>query len=109
MIEHLFPNRNRKQIKNKFKKEERSHPARIEAALREHGVRRHDPNAQIPPMTTNSSDDGTPSNTLVGGTARDAVSSDEQIFPGFDNEFIQRVFGAAAAAAAATHGDKESE
>jgi transcription factor TFIIIB component B'' len=34
VIAQLFPNRSRKQLKNKFKKEEREHPERLESALR---------------------------------------------------------------------------
>jgi len=33
LFERLFPNRNRRQLKNKFKKEEKEHPQRIEYAL----------------------------------------------------------------------------
>ena len=33
MIERILPNRSRKQIKNKFKKEEREHPQRVDDAL----------------------------------------------------------------------------
>jgi len=33
LFERLFPNRNRRQLKNKFKKEEKEHPQRVEYAL----------------------------------------------------------------------------
>ncbi|KAF6000969.1 Transcription factor TFIIIB component B [Cyanidiococcus yangmingshanensis] len=96
MIEQLFPNRNRKQIKNKFKKEERAHPARIEAALHEHGSRRRDSTFRVRSATTVSPDEMTNANTEEAASLQTDVDDSQQIFRGFDNEYIQRVFGAAA-------------
>jgi len=97
MIEQLFPNRNRKQIKNKFKKEERSNPALIEAALREHGARRHHLSLGRHTCATDTtlSDNSEHAVPEAGIGSSKATAERGQIFQGFDNDYIQRVFGAA--------------
>ncbi|KAK4538280.1 hypothetical protein CDCA_CDCA17G4305 [Cyanidium caldarium] len=81
MIERLFANRTRKQIKNKFKKEERLYPQRIEEALAVH--------AAAPRMRARAS-----------GTAEaDAPAQRRQqrhwVFGEFDRDYIEAIFGTA--------------
>lgn len=76
MIEQLFPNRNRKQIKNKFKKEEKLNPKRVEQAL------------AVPSCTRNEG-----ASMLNEELTQDEVQNPHKVYNEFDSEYIDEIFG----------------